>query len=479
VPSFLSKFKLETEVVMQTGIIARVREALTAQLDPTKKYLVACSGGSDSMALTDAMQLAGFSFVVGHVEHGLRGAESLRDAAFVRDFCAARQLKFGFRQVQVREYCQQQKVSLEDGARILRWQALQELATDCGVAFVVTAHQKNDQAETFLLRLLRGSGTRGLGGIRPLRDNILHPLLTFTADELKAYCRERKLQWCEDSSNQDVNLTRNRIRHQLLPLLEREYNPKIVETLARTAVILQQDAAYLAEAGKQAAQRCLKCTADGQVVCDVLVWRTLPEALQQRVLQEQWSQLEPQQELSSVHLQALSRLCRQGASGKKLILPGSRCCLYAYGKLTLYRQEPLKNCGMPSLVLKWDELVQGKSVSVPGGTLQFKVVPAQPFSPGKDRFVYPWEQLQALGPALTLRTRLPGDVFYPYKGAGHKKLQDYFTDCKIPAAARDQILLAAVGEHILWVSGRQGAGWRTDTTNKVENWLQAEVRKGE
>ena len=151
-PSFLSKSELEAEVVMHTGIVARIRKTLTVHLDHTKKYLVACSGGADSIALTDAMQLAGLHFAVGHVEHGLRGAESLRDADFVRNFCEKRQLEFECRQVNVGDYCRQHKVSLEDGARILRWQALQEMVAACGAAFVVTAHQKNDQPETFLLR---------------------------------------------------------------------------------------------------------------------------------------------------------------------------------------------------------------------------------------------------------------------------------------------------------------------------------------
>ncbi len=479
-PSFLSKSELEAEVVMHTGIVARIRKTLTVHLDHTKKYLVACSGGADSIALTDAMQLAGLHFAVGHVEHGLRGAESLRDADFVRNFCEKRQLEFECRQVNVGDYCRQHKVSLEDGARILRWQALQEMVAACGAAFVVTAHQKNDQAETFLLRLLRGSGTRGLGGIRPLRDNILHPLLDFTGDELRQYCRERRLKWCEDSSNQDTTLTRNRIRKQLLPLLAREFNPNIVETLTRTANILQQDAAYLPEAGNQAARRCLSDNNSGQVVCDVQVWGTLPAALQYRVLQEQWARLEPKRELGSVHLQALSRVCQQEISGKKIILPGGRYGLYAYGKLTMYEQKlPVTNTVNSSLDLAWDEIYQGRTVQIPGGSLQFRVVPNQQFSPGKDRFIYPWGQLQALGPFLTLRTRLPGDVFYPYKGAGHKKLQDYFTDSKIPAAERDRILLAAVGRQIIWICGWQGAGWQTDTTSQTTAWLQVEMKKGE
>lgn len=465
---------------MQAEIVVRVHNALTATLVPTKKYLVACSGGADSLALTDAMQATGLHFAVGHVEHGLRGSESLHDAAFVQNFCIDRHLECLCEHVQVRAYCKERKTSLEEGARVLRWQALQKMAVNCGADFIVTAHQKDDQAETFLLRLLRGAGLKGLGGMRFTRDNILHPLLIFTGKELRQYCRERQIRWCEDSSNQDLSLTRNRIRHQLLPLLVRDYNPKIVETLVRTAAILQQDADFLTQAGRKATQICREASSKQQVVCNIKVWRTLPVALQYRVLQELWQDLDVERELSSANQEALAQICRQGVSGKKVMLPGGRVGLYGYDKLILAQQNaPVKEVRRSTRNITWDEIYQGTVIQVADGILQFQVVKGQPIPPGKTGFCYPWEQLLKLGTFLTLRTRLPGDIFFPYKGAGHKKLQDYFTDCKIPARDREQILLAAVGNTILWVSGRQGAGWHNLKTSTNSEWLRVEFKKGE
>lgn len=465
---------------MQAEIVVRVRSALAATLAPTKKYLVACSGGADSLALTDAMQAAGLPLAVGHVEHGLRGSESLRDAAFVQNFCRERHLECFCAHVQVPAYCQEHKTSIEEGARILRWQALQQMAVNWGADYIVTAHQKDDQAETFLLRLLRGAGVKGLGGMRFNRENILHPLLAFTGTELRQYCRELQLQWCEDSSNQDLSLTRNRIRQQLLPLLARDYNPKVVETLARTAAILQQDADYLAQAGREAAGRCVVVTGTQQAVCDIKVWRILPVALQYRVLQELWHSLVADQELSAVNLEALVQVCRQGSSGKKVMLPGGMIGLYGYDKLTLRQQDiPVPAAVQPGQTLTWEEIYQGTEVRIPGGSLRLKVVRGQPLPPGKDGFIYPWDQARQLGTSLTLRTRLPGDIFFPYKGAGRKKLQDYFTDCKIPAGDRDKIILAAAGKNILWISGGRGSGWNNLERSKNAEWLSAEFKKGD
>lgn len=465
---------------MQVEIVARVQRSLAATLAPTKKYLVACSGGADSLALTDAMQAAGLHFAVGHVEHGLRGSESLHDAAFVQNFCRDRHLEYFCEHVQVRDYCQEHKVSLEEGARILRWQALQQMAADWGADYIVTAHQKDDQAETLLFRLLRGTGVKGLGGMRFNRENILHPLLAFAGAELRQYCRQRQLRWCEDSSNQDLSLTRNRIRHQLLPLLARDYNPRIVETLARTAAILQQDADYLAQVGREAACRCVEVSRTQQAVCDIKVWRTLPAALQYRVLQELWHSLAVAQELSATNLEALVQVCQAGVSGKKVMLPGGMVGLYGYDKLTVLRQDkPVLTAVHPMQDLTWEEIYQGTQVRVPGGYLQLKVVRGQPLPRGKDGFIYPWEQARQLGTSLTLRTRLPGDIFFPYKGAGRKKLQDYFTDCKVPAGERDKILLAAAGKNILWISGGRGSGWENLERSKNAEWLSAEFKKGD
>ena len=176
---------------MKETILEKLPRILGSTLDKTKKYVAAVSGGADSLALADGLYQAGFHFTVCHVEHGIRGEESLEDARFVEAFCKQRDIPFCCKQVRVPELKEKEKLSMEDAARRLRYQALNRCAVETGADFILTAHQKDDQAETFLLRLLRGSGTRGLGAIRFRRGRILRPLLPFSAEELRSYCDKR------------------------------------------------------------------------------------------------------------------------------------------------------------------------------------------------------------------------------------------------------------------------------------------------
>ena len=163
---------------MKETVLDKVPRILREKLDRTKNYVAAVSGGADSLAMADALQRCGFRFTVCHVEHGIRGRESLEDARYVEAFCRKMGIAFCCKAVDAQKLRENEKMSLEDAARRLRYQALFQCAEETGADFILTAHQKDDQAETFLLRLLRGSGTRGLGAIRFQHDAVLRPLLS-------------------------------------------------------------------------------------------------------------------------------------------------------------------------------------------------------------------------------------------------------------------------------------------------------------
>jgi tRNA(Ile)-lysidine synthase len=464
---------------MQTKISTKVQRSLIGALDKTKKYLVACSGGSDSIALTHAMFTAGFQMEVGHVEHGLRGEESLSDAEFVQKFCKDRNIPCQVRHVKVKNYCKEHKLSIEDGARVLRFTMLREMATAAQADFIVTAHQKNDQAETFLMMLMRGAGLEGLGAMKEQREDILHPLLNFSSEDLKDYCREQKLSWCEDSSNKDLTFTRNRVRQSLLPLLAKDYNPNIIEVLARTAAILQNDAQCLHDLAQTLAKKCMQVEA-GKVVCDMKLWYKQAPALQLGMLKELWVALEPKQALSSKNLFALQSLCLKGVSGKHILLPSGSTASYAYGKLVLQKAKPkLTDASGERLSLSWPKVKKGGSYTVCGTTIKIKLTQGKKLTPSKNRFVYPWRQVQKVGPELTLRGRLPGDVFTPYKGTGSKKLKEFFIDSKIPSNTRAKILLVATGQQVLWVTGMRQGAWKAETYQEAQAWLVITLEKGE
>ena len=246
---------------MKSTVLEAVPRTLRKKLDRTKKYVAAVSGGADSLALAEGLWQAGFDFVVCHVEHGIRGQESLEDARFVEAFCQSRNIPFCCKTVRAPEYRVQEKLSLEDAARQLRYEALAQCADEVGADFILTAHQKDDQAETFLLRLLRGSGTRGLGSIPFRRERIMRPLLSLTGQELREYCRARHIEWREDRTNQDLHYARNRVRKLVIPLLEENFSPAVTDILCRTAAHLQTDSLFLEQLAAEELQQRLRVPA--------------------------------------------------------------------------------------------------------------------------------------------------------------------------------------------------------------------------
>ena len=206
---------------MSGNAVNKLLKEIKKYVKPNSALLVACSGGADSAALTDVLwQLekeCGYKITVMHVEHGIRGQEALDDAEFVKNFCAERGLAFVCRHVKAPDYALQNGLSLEDAARRLRYKALFAYAAAAGCDYIVTAHQADDQAETVLMQLMRGSGTSGLGGMQTASGKLLRPFLFVRRTEIEAYCYERGLRFCNDSTNDDVRYTRNRIRKELLP----------------------------------------------------------------------------------------------------------------------------------------------------------------------------------------------------------------------------------------------------------------------
>ncbi|MBQ6913638.1 MAG: tRNA lysidine(34) synthetase TilS, partial [Acidaminococcaceae bacterium] len=328
---------------MKETVLDKVPRILREKLDITKQYVAAVSGGADSLALADALRRCGFRFTVCHVEHGIRAGESLEDAAYVEDFCRQRDIAFCCKHVDAQELQRREKLSLEDAARRLRYQALFQCVEETGADFILTAHQKEDQAETFLLRLLRGSGTRGLGAIRFRQDIVLRPLLSLSATELRQYCINRSISWREDTTNEDLYYTRNRVRKVLIPLLEKDFSPSVTDILFKTAEHLQTDEMFLQELAETEFWKRWETPAENQNgVLWTGNWKEIPAALRFRILRLFWHHSGTREELSGINLDDLGSLIENQVSGKKILLPGSWQALYSYDKLILFSEENLK-----------------------------------------------------------------------------------------------------------------------------------------
>lgn len=252
-------------------------------VQPPAVLLAALSGGADSVALTHYAQQLGFHLYAAHLNHGLRGEESERDEQFVRNFCKERQIPLFVEWEDVSEIAKQKNMGVEECGRQLRYDFLQRCAAGLSAelgepVWIITAHTLSDNAETLLLNLTRGAGLNGLGGIPPRRANILRPMLAVTRKTVEDYCELMQLEYVTDSSNEEDQYTRNRMRHTVVPLLE-EINPSFQEAVGNTMRSLREDEQLLSVLAREAYVK-----AKQGIGFSLEVLQNTPEALRSRVL---------------------------------------------------------------------------------------------------------------------------------------------------------------------------------------------------
>lgn len=323
-------------------LVYKVHKILRSVLEPTEHYLLAVSGGSDSMALAAAcvaLQKEGWGrYSVCHVEHGLRGEESLRDMELVQRFCAEHQLPCYVEQVDVRGLAASEHLSIEAAARRLRHKALKETMQLVKANAIVFAHNLDDQAETVLLRLLRGTSLTGLCGIRGEGHMGMHPFLELRHRQLAQYCELMGVAYCHDSTNDDLAYTRNRVRHELMPYLEQHFNSNVKETLARMAEQLGPEEELLARQALEAyAAAKLEGEELGRLAFAGAKLLKLPTALRRRVLRQAYYSL-AFTELDYERTMAVEKLLINGTGGKLVQLPGDVRVIYKNKQLIFEKQ---------------------------------------------------------------------------------------------------------------------------------------------
>jgi len=278
-----------------SNLVSRIREEVAGQLAalPSPQLVLAVSGGPDSLCLADAVLAIAprrmLRPIIAHLDHGLRGAASAADADFVRAFAEARGVPCVVERADVRAHAQVHKCSIEVAARQVRYRFLADVAEAHQAPWVALAHHADDQAETVLLRLIRGTGLLGLRGMRPHSPlptaphlTVVRPLLRVTRADIERYCHEQHLSPRHDATNEALDYTRNRIRHELLPLLER-YNPNIRAVLVRLADTIAADLDIITQATQEAFARLARAVDDGFVV-DRRAWQSLSAGLQRATL---------------------------------------------------------------------------------------------------------------------------------------------------------------------------------------------------
>ena len=384
---------------MQNKLLAFLREQ--QMLQAGDRVICAVSGGADSVALLFAMYLLrqqlGIQVEAAHFNHHLRGDESDRDEAFVRSFCQDYdiQLHVGGEMVVAG------KKGLEAAARDARYAFLKSLPGK-----IATAHTADDNAETVLMHLIRGTGLQGLGGIRPVQGRLIRPMLRITRQEVLAFLEQWSLPHVEDSSNESDAFLRNRIRHHVMPLLYQE-NPRLAENLSRMAMGLGEDAAYLAS------------LAERETLPDVDQLQSLPPSLRSRML-AQFLRRSGVAEPEQTHIDLVQGLLQSKKPSAWACLPGGVVIRREYNRLTAQMPQPL---------LQEIRLTCPGKVNLRG--LQIRCEPAQALVNTATSFTV------CPKGALYLRSRRTGDTIR--LPGGSKSLKKLMIDRKIPAADRDSI----------------------------------------
>jgi tRNA(Ile)-lysidine synthase len=439
-----------------------------ALADPTSRVLVALSGGPDSVALAAVLHelaAAGAFTLVGlaHFNHQLRPTAG-RDEAFCREFAARLGLPLVVESADIRAVAARRHSSIEDAARDARYAFLDRAAARLGADRVAVGHTRDDQAETFLLRLLRGAGPRGLAGIYPRARLVIRPFIDTTREEVLAYLASRGLAFCDDETNRDLSYPRNRIRHELLPYLRQHFSPAVVSVLAREAAIARDDAAWLEAAAAEAESRCVRVAGEtAEVALDTRALAAEPPALARRIVRRALARVAPARFLSFEHVEAVLELAGPDPPAGGLDLPGQRA--ERVGDWVVLRP---KGTAVPGVgtggCATGRGLLEPRVLPVPGEVALPEigwVVSAEAGVASEDllerlsaRGLEVAVDLAAVERPLAVRTRRPGDRLRPLGLRGHKKLQDLLVDKKIATAERDRIpLVVDARDRIVWVVG--------------------------
>ena len=473
-------------------------------LESGDRVVAGVSGGADSVCLLFVLlkirEQIPFSLHVVHVNHGIR-REAGEDAAYVEQLCSRFGLPFTLVKEKVKERAAAEKRSEEEMGRLVRYEAFEKVLKEVGANKIAVAHNSNDQAETVLFHLFRGSGLSGLCGIKPVRDHIIRPILCLERKEIEQYLGEKKIAYCRDATNEEDDYTRNRIRHHILPYAEQEIAQGCVSHMAQTAAMLSETEAYLERrtrdaralvvrtipvnssahqtqghnASKEAIGFRISCS--GFLAVDTVIGKRLIY----RLLRE----LSPGgRDMTYVHVQdVMELLTREG--NRQIHLPYGIVAQRQYDQVQLERwMDGISGAAdEPFVTIGHQDLLSGRPITMELGsyTMYLQIFFNKNYKDIPENRYTKWFDYDKIKERLTIRTRRTGD-FLSIRGASaemiHKSVKDYMVTEKIPRQDRDKILLLTEGNHVLWIVGHRISEYYKISKN-TKRILQVQLIRGD
>lgn len=466
------------------SISAQIRERVKAtikeyaMIKKGDKVLIALSGGADSVCLTHILcGLSGemhFKLCAAHLNHGIRGEEAEHDENFAKTFCDLLKIPFVSKTVDIPEIAEREGLTEEEAGRRERYAFFREVCKAGGQTVIVTAHNRDDAAETVLMRIIRGTGTDGLAGIKFVReDGVVRPLLKVSRAEIEEYCRENSLSYCTDSTNSDNSYTRNRIRNELIPYIKENLNQNIIEALGNLSENARRDSEFLDGYAKRLYERIGSPMPHRKpVVLHIESVKMVEDAILTRlILAAAREAMGPEFCLEKKHIEDILSLMDKN-TGAMLNLPKGLtvCVKYVWLEFTDNNCTEIKSAPKYFGNDYTAEIEPGNGYRIEGrgGTIYVKRVLLSEYKKSKGDILLDEDKLK--GP-VTLRNRREGDRMVVFPDGRSKKIKSIFIDMKIPREKRDDIPLICCGSSVAAiVGGRVSEKYKVDK-NTERAWV--------
>ncbi|MBO5486987.1 MAG: tRNA lysidine(34) synthetase TilS [Eubacterium sp.] len=444
---------------MKKKLIGYIKKNKLIQKGDT--IVIGVSGGADSVCLllllNDIKKEWDLNLYVVHVHHGIRGKEADRDAAFVQQLAEQLELPFSLVKKDIPSLAKEWGKTEEETGRCVRYEIFQDYVKKMGGGRIAVAHHRDDQAETVLFQLFRGSGARGMAGMAPKRDNIIRPLLFASRQEILSFLEENGISYCVDSTNESSEYARNVVRNEILPLAEKKINRQSAAHIAAAAEKVAAWRGYVEKMGQEAWKRV--CKGDGTL--DILKFQQEEPVMQDEILRqvvERW--IPGAKDVGEVHYGMVKSMLQSG-TGRRVQLPGGMVAEREYNDLKFYRVEEtpaFQNTEVleENPVIYEKGIIQGKKYMEYQGTKISLSVSRREDLPVKipEKDYTKWFDYDMIKDVLVLRNPAEGDYFTLDSG-GKKKLSRYYMDCKLPRSQRDRQLVLAEHHHVLWAMPRR------------------------
>lgn len=437
-----------------------------AMLQQSDRVIAGISGGADSVCLLCVLEklraIYGLSLVAVHVNHGLRGEAADADEAYVKALCEQKKIPLEIYHIDVNKLAAEKGLSGEEAGREARREAFTEVMEKCSGTKIALAHHMNDNAETVLLNLSRGTGLQGMSGIRPVNGRYIRPLLCVTREEIEAYLRENGIAYCTDQTNLEDMYTRNRIRNHVLPYMEAQVNEKVVEHIHNLSIQMDGLCGYIKRQVDQAFTRCVKKEQSYEL--EVAAFLREDEALRPYLIKRLLCQAAGQEkDIEAVHVQSVEKLAQRQV-GKRLMLPYQLVAVRGYDTITITGADKI-------------EASKGQEFSKP--QIEMRVFSCEKMPEAFPQMPYTkWFDYDIIKNDVIIRSRRAGDYITIDDKGNTQTIKKYFVNAKIPQRKREQVLLAADGDHIMWIIGyRQNQAYQVSEHTK--NILEIKVSGGQ